>query len=273
VDVTFETAHSTTKLQPDWFATQNVREKLAKLRCGVEAAFDLTAARKDFKLGRDLQIVQPSQLPPKPGLFKPEGQGRLLHDLASIELQAMELAVRSLYEFPEAPTDFRTQLAELALGEGRHLELCLDAMDDLGFPWGSWDAHLTLWNAVSSTDTLLDRILIVHRYLEGAGLDAGESILRRMQGVKALRARPVVETIVKEEVDHVLFGSRWYHAIALLSGVDPEKDFELRIGQIAREVPRRERLARELRKSAGFTDFELNVLESHCDPLGRRNHV
>ena len=48
----------------------------------------------------------------------PEGHARLLHDLANIELQAMELAVRSLYEFPEATTEFKKDLAEIALGEG-----------------------------------------------------------------------------------------------------------------------------------------------------------
>ncbi|HVK60573.1 MAG TPA: DUF455 family protein [Bdellovibrionales bacterium] len=257
----------------DWFAIRDVQVKLEQLPRVVGEGLGLTVPVKDFELGRDVGVVPPSQLPPKPGLFKTEGQARLLHDLASIELQATELAVRTLVEFPDAPKDFRNELAELAVSEGRHLQLCLDGMNDLGFPWGSWDVHLTLWNAVSPEDSLLDRILIVHRYLEGSGLDAGESILRRMQGVKALRARPVVETIVREEVDHVHFGSRWYRRTAEALRLDPDKDFEHRIAKVAREVPRRERLAHDLRRRAGFTETELSILERFSENPNRCTNV
>ncbi|MES2855986.1 MAG: DUF455 family protein [Bdellovibrionota bacterium] len=258
---------------PDWFTIRNVREKIAELPAAISHAMNLTQGKTQFDLGRDVRVVSPSQLPDKPGLMKAEGQGRLLHDLASIELQAMELATRSLFEYPDAPAQFRNELADLALGEGRHLALCLDAMEDLGFPWGTWDVHSSLWNAVSNDDTLLDRILIVHRYLEGSGLDAGESILRRMKGVKALRAKPVVETIMQEEVDHVLFGSRWYHTIAKRDHVDAEKDFSSRIARIAQMVPRRERIAVEVRKLAGFNDFEIAVLEENSRQLSQQSSI
>src|SRR5688572_7772101 len=63
--------------------------------------------------GRDVQIFPINKLPPKKGLSTREGQARLLHDLASIELQAMELGVRTLAEYPEAPARFRVELAEI----------------------------------------------------------------------------------------------------------------------------------------------------------------
>lgn len=222
---------------------------------------DVDRAALASKPGRDLAIVDPAELPPKPGLSRADGQARLLHDLASIELQAMELAVRTLFEFPEAPTEFREQLAEVAIGESRHLKLCLDSLHALDFDWGHWGAHLALWNAVSARDTLLDRILIVHRYLEGSGLDAGESILRRLRGVRAPLARSTVELIVSEEVDHVEFGSRWYRTIAKQIGVDVDLDFRERMRAISIAVPRREQLARDLRLRAGFTMSEITVLE------------
>lgn len=216
-------------------------------------------------LGRDVRVVSLEELPPRPGLSTVEGQARLLHDLANIELQAMELAVRTLEEFPEAPKDFRSELADIAMSEARHLALCLDGLEALGFAWGHWPVHLYLWNAVAAEDSLLDRILIVHRYLEGSGLDSGDRILRRLSGVKekgARGARTIVGTIVREEVDHVLFGSRWYHRICREARLDPEADFAARIQRIAKQVPRRERLARELRLKAGFTEGELITLEA-----------
>ncbi len=176
-------------------------------------------------------------------------------------MQAMELAVRTLYEYPDAPREFRLELADVAQGEGRHLQLCLDAMNDLGFEWGHWNAHLSLWNAVGPEDTLLDRVLIVHRHLEGSGLDAGESIQRRLKGVRAPKACEVLDVIVREEVDHVNFGSKWYRNIACDLHLDPEQDFVSRISEIAKLAPKRDRVARGLRVRAGFTEREIDAVE------------
>jgi uncharacterized ferritin-like protein (DUF455 family) len=249
----------------NWFSIAPVRDKIACLPLAVEFALGKltsgTGADLTLELGRDARVVAPAQLPPKPGLSTQEGQARLLHDLASIELQAMALATRTLFEFPDAPSEFRKELSEIAFDESRHLTLCLDGIEKLGYRWGHWDVHLMLWNAVSSEDSLLTRILIVHRYLEGSGLDAGESILRRLSGVVDKTLKHAISVIVNEEVGHVRFGSRWYKKIAEELKIDPEKDFAERIGKIALLAPRRERIARELRKLCGFTDFELEQLE------------
>ena len=215
-----------------------------------------------FVLGRDVTIAE-ARVSEKRKISSREKQARLLHHLANIELQAMELAARTLCEFPQAPQDFREQLAEIAIGESRHLILCLEGLDHLGFKWGDWPVHLVLWNAVTADDSLLDRVLIVHRYLEGSGLDAGDAILRRLIGAEDKIARRAVEVIVREEVDHVLFGSRWYKTFVLEQKLDIEKDFSARISRIAQLVPKREKIARELRLKAGFTEFEIAEMEKH----------
>jgi uncharacterized ferritin-like protein (DUF455 family) len=247
----------------DWFNIANVREKIAELPRALELALsENRAAYSPDDIARDVGVVNKSQLPPKPGLSTKYGQARLLHDLGSIELQAMELGVRTLVEFPDAPKDFREELADITLGEGRHLGLCLQGLNDLDCDWGHWNVHTALLKAVDSSDSLLDRILIVHRYLEGSGLDAGESILKRLNGTWSPIARPVVQTIRNEEVDHVLFGSRWYRTICESQKLDPSHDFSKRIEIINRLVPRRERIDHDLRKQAGFTEHEIAVLET-----------
>lgn len=246
-----------------WFSIREVDEKIRSLPDVLTSLLTQTEfCRGEIALGRDVSVVMPAELPSKPGLASSEGQARLLHDLASIELQAMELAVRTLYEFPEAAPEFRKELAEIALDECKHLQLCLRDMRDLGFNWGHWAVHLALWQAVSTQDTLLDRILIVHRYLEGSGLDAGESILRRLVGVGNKYVRKTVKVIVDEEIAHVDFGSRWYRRVAEELRIDPERDFAERMAYLVRAVPRRERLAAELRRRAGFSDYEISVLEA-----------
>ncbi|MES2962395.1 MAG: DUF455 family protein [Bdellovibrionota bacterium] len=248
-------------MSPGWFRIRNVREKVAELPLALGAALATTEEARTFELGRDIAIMDSRRFPPKPGLSSKEGQARLMHDLASIELQAMELAVRSLHEFPDAPKDFRSELAAIAEGEGRHLALCLDAIEALGFEWGTWPVHTSLWDAVGPEDSLIDRVVIVHRYLEGSGLDAGEAILRRLTGVNAPETKPAVETIVREEVDHVAFGSLWYRRLCEREKIDPERDFISRIQSLVSAMPRREKVSAELRARAGFTKAEIEALD------------
>ncbi len=213
--------------------------------------------------GRDVQILALRDLPPKKGLSTREGQARLVHDLASIELQAVELGLRTLIEFPDAPRAFREELAGVTREEGKHFRLCLEALDNLGMPWGTFPTHATLWASVSASDSLLDRILIVHRYLEGSGLDATDTILRRLSGVRAPEAVGAIEVIRRDEVGHVLFGSRWYHNILKAEGLCSADDFEPRLMRLFKNIPRRvEPIIHSLRLQAGFLQSEIDVLEA-----------
>ena len=211
---------------------------------------------------RDAQVLRMHELPVKPGLSSVEGQARLLHDLASIELQAMELGLRTLTEYPEAPKEFREQLAAITRSEGEHLQLCLDAIEATGFAWGHWPVHTALWQATTAGEDLVHRILVVHRHLEGSGLDAGDSILRRLSGVASKTTRLAVKRIVDEEVGHVDFGSQWFREICRIEKRDDNFEFKTRMPMIAAATPRNEKLARERRMAAGFTDIEMDFLET-----------
>lgn len=212
---------------------------------------------------RDIQVL-PSQFhPKKKGFSTLEGQARLLHDLANIELQAMELGLRTLYEFSEAPQEMREQLAKITLDESRHLGMCIQGLQDLGYDWGSWPIHTALWDAVSSDDQLLDRILIVHRYLEGSGLDAGDMFARKLHGVVHNRIDKITKQITSEEIDHVYFGSKWYKKICLEMGLDPLADAEQRLNGLRMKIPKRiEKICHRLRLQAGFSPKEIEIWES-----------
>lgn len=220
-------------------------------------------------LGRDVQVLDSKLHPPKLGFSKLEGQARMLHDLASIELQAMELGVRTLAEFPEAPAEFREELMAVTVSEGVHLRLCLEGIHDLGFRWGDWPVHCALWDAVSSEDSLLDRILIVHRYLEGSGLDAGSYLIQRLDGVgDGKLTRKIVGQINFEEIGHVNFGSEWYRKICALEKIDAAADFPQRMESLRRILPKRmERINRDLRRKAGFTEDEIEFCEAFRESI------
>ena len=248
---------------PDvWEKIKNIQNSCEHLVQGGRLAVPLYPAR-------DIQVLDSKFHPPKLGFSKLEGQARMLHDLASIELQAMELGVRTLAEFPDAPQAFREELMAVTVSEGTHLRLCLEGIQDLGFKWGDWPVHCALWDAVSAEDTLLDRILIVHRYLEGSGLDAGSYLIQRLDGVDDGKlTRKIVGQINFEEIGHVDFGSQWYRKICDLEKIDPSKDFPERMNALRNKLPKRmEKINRDLRRKAGFTEEEILACEAYRESI------
>jgi uncharacterized ferritin-like protein (DUF455 family) len=251
------------KVQENALFIAPIREKIRMLPFNIEMAWKNQPQALQIPSvapGRDLLVLAKGRRGEKKGLSSREGQARLLHDLANIELQAMELAYRSFVEYPEAPQEFREQMAELALSESKHLELCLDQLELLGFKWGDWPVYLSLWNSVSIDDSLLDRLLIVHRYLEASGLDAGVSLLKKLAQAHAPHIERVVRKITDEEIDHVAFGSRWYQQFCHEQNIDPNQDFKTRMKSLMVKLPKRfEVIDPDIRKKAGFTDLEIKT--------------
>lgn len=244
-----------------FFQISSVFGKLDDLQQACDEALNGDGDHVPMVPGRDVVVLPIKELPAKGGLSSPAGRARLLHDLASIELQATELALRTLVEFPNAPDAFRKELSELVLEEGSHLKDCLIGIERLGHKWGDWPVHLGLWQCVSIEDSLIDRLLIVHRYLEGSGLDAGDTLLRRLKGVADAATEKVVARITQEEIRHVQFGSRWYRKLCDEAGIDPNIDFSLRLQKLFRRVPRRlEPILEPIRLAAGFSLDEIYVL-------------
>jgi len=245
------------------FNTSNVYKKINVLRQNAEVAFN-----HKIKLivpqipARDVAVLEFKAHPQKKGLSSKEGQARMLHDLASIELQAMELGLRTLAEFPEAPAQFKEDLWKITLSESEHLEMCLTEIQALGFKWGDWPVNCGLWASVSPEDSIIDRVLIVHRYLEGSGLDAGDTLLKRLGGVDAVGTKKAVQIINSEEIGHVLFGTEWYIKFCKAENLDPADDFISRMNKLRGVLPKRvNAINTELRIQAGFSPAEIEYLQ------------
>lgn len=246
------------------FEIEDVWEKIERIQESCEEAFKLKSPYvTPEEPARDIDLLHPKFHPPKKGFSTLEGQARMLHDLASIELQAMELGVRTLVEYPDAPEGFKEELVAVTVSEAEHLRMCLEGIHSLGFKWGDWPVHSALWRAVAPEDSLLDRILIVHRYLEGSGLDAGDTLIRRLEGSSGKSTiQHIVKQINFEEIGHVDFGSRWYREICRSMKLDPAADFPERMDSLRARLPKRiEPINHILRGKAGFTDEEIQYYE------------
>ena len=245
-----------------WFLTDPIK-KAMNVEETVAQALKIAAPLLEPTLDRaNFQVLPIEKHPEKPGLGSVEGHGRLLHDLANIELQAMELGMRTLVEFPDAPVRLREELAKITVDEARHFLLCCETLTDADMTFGDLPVHLTLWEAVAEDQDLLGRMMTVHRYLEGHGLDAGDSILKRLVGspIKHIASQKVVQIIVSEEVEHVAFGSRWFNRLCEEQKLNPSLEFQRRYKVLSRRIPRREKPAFELRAKAGFSEEELIVM-------------
>lgn len=237
-----------------------VWDKIKHIQGSCEAALKLSEpGLVPMDPARDVQVLHPKNHPPKKGFSSTEGQARMLHDLANIELQAMELGLRTLVEFPSAPIGFREELLAVTVNEAEHLAMCLEGIEALGFKWGDWPVHNGLWFATDREDNILDRILIVHRYLEGSGLDAGDTLIRRLEGTDGKNTiQKIVKQINYEEIGHVDFGSRWYREICESKKIDWAEDFPTRMTSLRHRLPKRlEPINRDLRRKAGFTEAEI----------------
>lgn len=247
---------------PKTYQTSNPREKILSLVEDLNSKSQLIIPELPGRSGLVLETIRG----PKDKISTRLGQARLLHELANIEMQAMELCLRTYLEYPGAPAKFRLELADLAKDEARHLELCLDGLKTFDIEFGHWPIHLNLWKTVSSEDSLLDRIVIVHRYLEASGLDAGNQIIDKLRSCQAVNIQQVMMTIHQDEIKHVDFGSRWYREICKIEGLDPKIDFPHRIEKLKSRLPKRvEKFDLKSRKLAGFLDPEIEVLQKLRD--------
>lgn len=225
---------------------------------------------KDFtvpnKPERDVEALPPKQHPKKRGLSFVEGRIRLLHDLTSIELQAMELGLRTLIEFQnkkDVHFKFLKELAEITYEESEHCKLCLKLLRDLGGEWGEIPIHLGLWNVSRPQDDLLERLLRVHRYLEGSGLDATFNMANRLKDIKgAEKTHALILRIANDELRHVQFGSRWFDYFCTQKKVSRITECKRILKNSIGILPyRREAIRDDLRESAGFLSEEVQAFK------------
>lgn len=247
--------------------TPHIFDKLKNLASECDNLLTGLPTRKfTTRPAREIAVLPNRMLPTRLGLQTSAGQAKLLHDLANIELQAMELGLRTLYEFPDTPCEFRHQLVDIIIEESRHLRLCLEGIEQLGYQWGSWPVHTNLWDATDCEDSLLDRILIVHCYLEASGLDSGELILNRLSGVTNKGPRDIVSVIAHDEISHVQYGLKWYRGFCSNQGLNSQDDFELRLASLRHRIPKRAaKINAAVRRRAGFNDRELEILRKFSE--------
>lgn len=189
-----------------------------------------------------------------------EGRAALIHALAHIEFNAINLALDAIWRYAGMPPDFYIDWLKVADEEALHFMLLSSHLQSLGFAYGDFNAHNSLWEMAEKTaDDVLARMALVPRTLEARGLDATPGVRKKLLQVGDHKAAEILDIILRDEIGHVEIGNRWYRWLCDQQGVEPESTYrELALRHKAPVL--KGPFNKEARRQAGFTEHELAEL-------------
>ncbi|QLI83278.1 ferritin-like domain-containing protein [Chitinibacter fontanus] len=230
----------------------------------VSANIDQLPINKVESPGRPQKpaLVPPAQVPRRSNLRAVENRAALLHAFAHIEFNAINLALDAIYRFREMPAQYYADWLRVAVEEAYHFNLLRAHLNSLGFDYGDFDAHNSLWEMAVRTDAdVMVRMALVPRILEARGLDAVPPIREKLATVKDLRACEILDIILRDEIGHVRIGNHWYHWCCEQRGLEPIATFVALLREYDAPVFRGtfNHLAR---LEAGFSEDEMALIES-----------
>lgn len=196
------------------------------------------------------------------------GRATLIHALAHIELNAIDLAADIVWRFHGLPTKFYRDWISVIREEAMHFQLLRAHLQAHGFDYGDFPAHNGLWEMAEKTKgDLLARLALVPRTLEARGLDASPAVKEKLIRAGDVRGADILDIILRDEIGHVRIGNHWYARVCHERGLNPHTEF----AELARryEAPRpRGPFNLDARRAAGFTEQELAELTGVTPPQG-----
>jgi len=218
--------------------------------------------------------IEPLDLPGRPSrpvLVSPQRVGRrrvgsrqghaaLIHALAHIEFNAINLALDAAWRFPGLPEPYYRDWLRVAGEEALHFGLLVEHLATLGHAYGDFDAHDGLWEMVQKTaEDVRARMALVPRTLEARGLDATPPMQAKLRKAGDERAVAILDVILRDEVGHVAIGNHWFRWLCERDGLDPLAAYDtlaLRHGAPRLRGP----FNLEARRAAGFSAAEIERL-------------
>ena len=222
-------------------------------------------------LGAGDAIAEPAGIPGRPpapalvphteikqrSIKAPDGLASLMHALAHIEFNAINLAADLTWRFSGMPDAFYLDWMKVAREEAYHFGLLSDRLAELGHAYGDFPAHNALWDMAEKTKhDILARIALVPRTLEARGLDASPPIRNKLVSIGDKRGAEILDIILRDEIGHVAIGNHWYGVLCAERGLDPVATYaELAARHGAPRL--RGPFNLEARRAAGFSEGEL----------------
>lgn len=248
-----------------------LREPVAKCAAVARLAAAWFAGEVGVDRATEVEPIGPPGRPARPILVDParvprrrlgslEGRAALVHAIAHIEFNAINLALDAVYRFRDMPEAYFADWLSVAADEARHFGLLVRRLRDLGHAYGDFPAHNGLWEMAEKTaETCLVRMALVPRVLEARGLDVTPGMIARLDAAGDRDTVAALEVILEEEVRHVAIGTRWFRFCCEREGLDPSTTF-LELLECRYSGTVRGPFNLEARYEAGFSPQEMAAL-------------
>jgi uncharacterized ferritin-like protein (DUF455 family) len=205
------------------------------------------------------ELVPPQQVPRRRA-DTVSGRAALVHALAHIEFNAINLALDAAHRFAGMPPAYYADWLRVADEEARHFDLLNTHLAALGHVYGDFPAHAGLWDmALKTAHDPLVRMALVPRVLEARGLDATPLIVDKLKAANDTRMVEILAVIERDEIGHVAIGSHWFGWLCAARGLQPESTFRSLLVEYD-APPLRPPFNLAARRAAGFSEPELDWL-------------
>ena len=179
------------------------------------------------------ELLSPRDVPHRK-LGTPEGRIAMMHAVAHIELNAVDLHWDILARFGDVnmPIGYYDDWVKAADEESKHFNLMCDCLEATGSHYGALPAHAGMWQAAEDTATdFMGRLAVVPMVLEARGLDVTPNMIRLFKQAKEVQAVDALEVIYADEVHHVAYGSKWFNFLCGRHELDPTQKFHALVRQ------------------------------------------
>lgn len=207
------------------------------------------------------ELVSPKSLP-KRGLGTKEGHAALMHSIAHIEFNAVNLALDALYRFQQMPMAYYQDWIGVAGEEAYHFQLIRENLSQLGYEYGDFPGHNGLWMTTYETDhDPLVRMALVPRTLEARGLDVTPPMMAKLRAIGDKRGVEILKILLRDEIGHVDVGSRWFRYLCEERGLNAFTTFQ-KVIDTYHHGDLRGPFNYEAREQAGFSAEEIDWLKT-----------
>ena len=209
---------------------RNTRALVAEWRDGNITEIGETAPPD--RPGRPLlpELLPPRDVPKRRITGGVAGRVALIHAIAHIELNAIDLALdmSCRYTDQSLPRDFYHDWLSVADDEARHFMMLNDRLALLDAQYGDLPAHDGLWQAAQETaHDLLGRLAIAPLVLEARGLDVTPTMINKLNDISDHESATALGIIMHDEVRHVLIGKRWFDYVCGMHRRDPVSSWHM----------------------------------------------
>ena len=178
----------------------------------------------------DKPVLMPPKHMPKRTYAGQTGRNALVHALAHIEFNAIDLACDMLCRpwNAELPDAFFDDWVQVALDEARHFQSLQSILEGWGASYGDLPAHDGLWQSAEKTaHDLLARLAVVPMTLEARGLDTTPGGIAKLRRHHDHATADALEVIYQDEIAHVAAGIRWFIHVTGQRGLAPIPHYHL----------------------------------------------